>query len=207
MKLPPSLIYSSVYWVVRAMYATLRFTESGRETVDKLAAQREPMVFALWHDELFPVVHGKRNLELIAVISQSKDGELLSSFMERFGVKTARGSSSRGGVKALLQVSKAMQRDRISGCITVDGPRGPRHKVKEGAVFVANRANAPIVPLRIHMSSSFKFKKSWDKFQVPVPFSKVHLAFGEPYFVPEGTLDKEVFEQECLKLEERLNAL
>lgn len=207
MKLPLSVVSPCIYWMVRAMYSSLRFTESGREVVDAFAAQRTPMVFALWHDELFPVIHAKRNLELIAIISQSKDGELLSNFMERFGFRTARGSSSRGGVKALLQVSKAMQRDSISCCITVDGPRGPRHKVKEGAIFVANRTNAPIVPLRIHMASSYKFKRAWDNFQVPFPFSSVHVAFGEPYYVPEGTLDKEAFEQECLKLEEHLNAL
>ncbi|UZP68286.1 lysophospholipid acyltransferase family protein [Desulfovibrio mangrovi] len=207
MKIPPKLLYSCIYWVVRAMYATLRFRETGRKRVDAMIAQGIPMVFSLWHDELFPVVHAKRDLELIAVISQSKDGELLADFMERFGVKTARGSSSRGGVKALLKVSKAMERDRLSSCITVDGPRGPRHKVKEGAVFVANRANAPIVPVRLHMSRSYKFKRAWDKFQIPIPFSSVHVAFGEPYYVPEGSLEKDAFDRECQKLEDRLNAL
>ncbi|GFM35480.1 lysophospholipid acyltransferase family protein [Desulfovibrio psychrotolerans] len=204
---PAWLVAPVLYGIVRTLYATLRFTEQGRETVDDLDARGEPMVFALWHDELFPVVHAKRNLGLVAVISQSSDGEYLSQFMEMFGVRTARGSSSRGGVKALLQVSRMLRKEGLHACLTVDGPRGPRHKAKEGAAFIAARANARIVPIRLHMDRSYKFERAWDKFQIPLPFSRVHVVFGEPYHLPEGEMDKEFLEQASRDLEARLNTL
>ncbi len=197
-----------IYWVIRALYATLRFSEAGRETVDALNAQKVPMVFALWHDELLPVVYTKRNLTMVAVISQSRDGEFVARFMERFGVVSARGSSSRGGVKALLQVSRIVRTQRLNGCLTVDGPRGPRHTVKEGAIFVAARAGALLVPVRLHMSHSYKFARAWDRFQVPLPFSRVHVIFDEPYQLPEHTeLSRDFLEEQAAFLETRLKAL
>lgn len=206
-KPPPALVVPLAYGLVQAMLATIKFTEEGRDKVDLLTDNHEPVVFALWHDELFPLICVKRDLKLIAVISQSKDGEYLARFIQMFGARVARGSSSRGGVKALLQVSKAMQHERISSALTVDGPKGPRHKAKEGAVFIAARAKAKIVPLRVRMSNSYKFERAWDKFQLPLPFSRVHAIFGEPYSLPDETIDAAFLARETLALEERLNAL
>lgn len=207
MKISPAIVSPILYWTIRGLYATLRFTEEGRERAQATIREHGPVVFAMWHDEIFPVGHVKQDLELVAIVSQSNDGEYLARFLERFGARTARGSSSRGGLKALLQVSRMMKNDRISSCITVDGPKGPRHKVKEGAVFVAARAGAPIIPVRLHMSRSMKFERAWDKFQVPVPFSRVHSMFGEPFWLPEGELDKEYLAELCRVIEEKLESL
>ncbi|SIN78501.1 lysophospholipid acyltransferase family protein [Halodesulfovibrio marinisediminis] len=205
--LPIPFISSTIYHLYKVWCRTLRFEEVGREKLDELWDAHTPMVTCLWHDELFPLMHARRQLEIIAVVSQSSDGELLAQVLEKLGLLTSRGSSSRGGVKALLRVARTMKTSRHLGCITVDGPRGPRHKAKEGAVFLAHRSNAKIVPIRIAMSNSYVFKKAWDKFQVPLPFSKVKIIFGEPYDLPEGELSEEYLEKERQRLENKLKEL
>lgn len=207
MKLPIPLLSSIIYQLYKIWCRTLRFTEVGREEVDALWDAETPMVFALWHDELFPLMHVRRQLEAIAVVSQSSDGELLAQVLEKLGLKTARGSSSRGGVKALLKVAKMMRDTRYLAVITVDGPRGPRHEAKEGAVFLAQRGNAKVVPVRIGMSKSYIFQKAWDKFQIPLPFAKIEIIFGEPYDLGEGDLNAEFLATERQRLENKLKAL
>lgn len=205
--LPIPLISSTLFQLYKVWCKTLKFEEVGREKLDELWDAQVPMVTCLWHDELFPLMHARRQLEIIAVVSQSSDGEILAQVLEKLGLLTSRGSSSRGGVKALLRVAKTMKTSRHIGCITVDGPRGPRHKAKEGAVFIAHRSNAKVVPVRIDMSNSYVFKKAWDKFQIPLPFSKVKIIFGEPYDLAEGSLNEEYLEKERKRLENKLKAL
>ena len=126
--------------------------------------------------------------------------------MEALGLRTARGSSSRGGVKALLQAARIMRDEHYNTCTPVDGPKGPRHQVKDGSVFLAMRTPAHIVPLRAFMEKAKVFR-SWDRFQLPLPFSRVHIVFGEPY-LPESTdINGETLARERQKLQERLEAL
>lgn len=207
MKLPTSLLSSIIHPLYKVWCSTLRYTIEGREEVDAMWDAEAPMVFALWHNELFPLIYTRKQLEIIAVVSQSSDGEVLAQVLEKLGLKTARGSSSRGGVKALLQVAKMMRTTRHLGVVTVDGPRGPRHKAKEGAVFLARRGNAKVVPIRISMSKSYIFQKAWDKFQIPYPFSKVKIIFGTPYDLGEGELNAEYLTKETQRLERKLKAL
>ena len=102
--------------------SSLRFTESGREAVDVLSAAETPMMFCLWHDEVFPLVYVRRTLRVGTVVSRSKDGEYLDILFKALGLKTARGSSSRGGLAALLRLARLMREEKYNGCITVDGP-------------------------------------------------------------------------------------
>ncbi|MCT4534865.1 lysophospholipid acyltransferase family protein [Halodesulfovibrio sp.] len=205
--LPIPLISTAIYHLYKIWCKTLKYEEVGRERLDELWDAGTPMVTCLWHDELFPLMHARRQLEIIAVVSQSSDGEILAQVLEKLGLLTSRGSSSRGGVKALLRVAKTMRTSKHLGCITVDGPRGPRHEAKEGAVFIAHRSNAKIVPIRIAMENSYIFQKAWDKFQIPLPFSKVKIIFGEPYDLEEGKLSDEYLEKERQRLEDKLKAL
>ena len=152
-----------VYWLYRLWCRSLRYTEINRAAIENTTDQGRPVVLSLWHDELFPLIYLKRRLNIIALVSQSDDGDLLAGVLERMGLETARGSSSRGGVKALLAAARRMRESGICGCVTVDGPRGPRHEVKEGAIFLAARADAPIVPIRLFMERRKVFK-SWDRF-------------------------------------------
>ncbi len=206
MRIPPSVIAAPLYGIVKLFYATLRFSDEGRDRIEALAADRRPMVFALWHDELFPLAHVRGNIDITALVSQSRDGEILARFLEMTGAQTARGSSSRGGVKALLKVSRAMRTRGGSCAITVDGPRGPRHKVKEGAIFMAAKAGAHVVPMRVFMPRGYRFA-SWDRFQVPYPFSRVHTIFDEPYLLPDEELDNAFLARQSALLEERLNTI
>lgn len=217
MRVSPALVAPPLCGLYTAWCATLRYTESGREAVDALWRERTPMVFTLWHDELFPLMHIRRDLKIVTVVSQSRDGELLARVMQRLGVRTARGSSSRGGVGALVGAARLMRREGLCGCVTVDGPRGPRHKVKPGAIFLAQRARALIVPVRIFMDRAKVFERAWDRFQVPLPFSGVRVVYGAPYRWTEP-LDAERGKEEgqgsdfplsggCAELEVRLEGL
>ncbi|ABB38758.1 protein of unknown function DUF374 [Oleidesulfovibrio alaskensis G20] len=207
MKISPSLVCPPLYTLYKLWCSTLRYSETGREAVDALWNQRTPMVFALWHDELFPLMHIKRQLDIVTVVSQSRDGEYLAGVLRRLGLRTARGSSSRGGVKALLQASRMMRNEGICGCVTVDGPRGPRHVVKEGALFLAARTPAQVVPVRIFMQRRKVFEKAWDQFQLPVPFSSVHIVFGEPYAPQATATDQNMLASAAAQLQTKLNSL
>ena len=195
-----------VYWLYRLWCRSLRYTEINRAAIENTTDQGRPVVLSLWHDELFPLIYLKRRLNIIALVSQSDDGDLLSGVLERMGLETARGSSSRGGVKALLAAARRMRESGICGCVTVDGPRGPRHEVKEGAIFLAARADAPIVPIRLFMERRKVFK-SWDRFQLPLPFSRVSMVCADAYRVECDIRDPEAVARECRRLEEKLGAL
>ena len=139
-------------------------------------------------------------------MSQSEDGELLAGVLERMGLETARGSSTRGGVKALLTAARRMQEDGLSACITVDGPQGPRHQAKEGALFLSARTGAPLVPIRLFMEKRTLFG-SWDRFQLPWPFSRVHMVCADDYLFTGNIHDHAQLAAGCRELERRLNNL
>lgn len=164
---------------------------------------REPFLLALWHNELVALTGmGLRvGLPMATVVSQSKDGEIIARMLERIGHSTVRGSSSRGGVRALLGVKKLMQNENRVGVLTIDGPRGPRHEPKDGVIFLAHRAKAKILPLRAFPATKYVFEKSWDRFELPAPFTKCRLELGTPYAVEADKLTEEVlaFERERLK--------
>ncbi|WP_084185386.1 lysophospholipid acyltransferase family protein [Desulfonatronum thiodismutans] len=196
---PPAVLFTKV------LSRTLRFSQEGLEDVEGM--RREvPMVVPIWHDELFPLIYLHRNQGAVAVVSQSRDGEFLSQVLTRFGIQLARGSSRRGGVAALIAARKEMRARNADVVVTVDGPRGPRHKVKEGVVYLASKAGAPLIPLRVFMSRSFVFQKAWDKFQLPWPGARCRVVYGRPYRVP-AEMTAEEMARECLRLENMLNAL
>jgi lysophospholipid acyltransferase (LPLAT)-like uncharacterized protein len=206
MRIPPWLIAPLANGLYRLWCSTLRIRETGREAFDALETAGKPAVCSLWHDELFALMHVRRNLRIVTIVSQSNDGEYLARLLQALGLKTARGSSSRGGLKALLHTARLMREEHYNGCITVDGPRGPRHKVKPGAIILAFRTPAHVIPIRLFLHRAKKFR-SWDRFQLPLPFSKVDIVFGTPYLLSAGELTEEELERERLELEGRLHAL
>ena len=205
MKIPPSLVITPLYGFYNVLCSTLTYREVGRERIEAVLAESS-CVLALWHDELFPLMQIRRHLRMMAVVSQSSDGEILAGVLERLGVACVRGSSSRGGVKALLAAARMLGEAHQGACVTVDGPRGPRHKAKEGAVFLASKAGVPLVPVRLFMDRAYAFG-SWDRFQLPLPFSHVTAVFGEPKHVHVDIRDAEGLERERQLLETRLENL
>lgn len=209
MHLPPALTSFLLVNIYKAICATLRIKEEGREALDALHDRGERMIFCLWHDELFSLIPVARQFKVVAIVSPSSDGDYLERILEANNVGAVRGSSTRGGVRALLSLARMMKNELVHACITLDGPAGPRHEAKEGGLFLANRTGARIVPVRIYMPHALRMP-TWDRFQVPLPFSKVIIRFGEPW--EDGTqampdLDEATIASAKARLEKDLHDL
>jgi lysophospholipid acyltransferase (LPLAT)-like uncharacterized protein len=195
-------------WSMKLMAATLRL-----EIRDLCgAASREqtlpPAIFILWHSRFFVVppawsrlCSGRR--QTVALTSASKDGDMVAHAMAVFGLGAVRGSSSRRAVAALVGLKRALM-EGLDVCLTPDGPRGPRYKIQPGFLKLADATGAPIVPIHVRFHSAWRLK-TWDRFVIPKPFSRVEVTFAEPVFIPRG-LDDAAFETERLKLENLLVA-
>jgi lysophospholipid acyltransferase (LPLAT)-like uncharacterized protein len=186
---------------------TLRYKIEDRAgVVGKVTAQN--YIASLWHNRLlifpfvlrrfFPDRHGA------ALISASRDGELLADAIKRFGYDVVRGSSSRLGASAILQLSQTLASGR-DVVITPDGPRGPAYELGPGIVFLAQKSGAAVVPVNIEYSSCWRLK-SWDRFILPRPFAKVHVIIGSPHHV-ELTDTPQQFEAERQRLQQAMMAL
>ena len=168
----------------------------------------ENYIGALWHNRLliFPFVLRRffSNRGGAALISASRDGELLADAIKRFDFDVVRGSSSRLGARAILQLTDvlALGRDVV---ITPDGPRGPAYELGPGIIFLAQKSGAPVVPVNMEYSSYWRLK-SWDRFILPRPFSKVHVIIGQSHHV-RSTSTPEEFETERLRLQGVMMAL
>lgn len=135
-----------------------------------------PAVIAFWHDELLPFVHALRKQDTIALVSGKRAGKALAVNMRKMGHQIVHGSSSRDGVKAVRELLKKLDNEIVM--VACDGPRGPRHEMKPGALFIAEKANVPLYLARAKYSGK-RFRKSWDKFLLPWPFSKVEFMIEE----------------------------
>ncbi len=206
MKVPAGLIAPLVGVGYRLWCASLRYTQINREASLPYVQKGMPLVFALWHDELFALPYRRDGWPIFTVVSRSQDGEYLARLLQSLDLGTVRGSSSRGGLGALLKAARLMREARQHACITVDGPRGPRHEVKDGAIFLAHHVPAHIVPVRLHASRAKRFN-SWDRFQLPWPFARMRVVFADPYRVEAEELTPEVLERERTILKEKLEGL
>lgn len=188
----------------------IRYDDQGEwQPIIDAAKAGTPAVIAMWHNELFALsgFGARQDCTYVIIISQSKDGEVIANILERFGHVPARGSSSRGGIRALLKAAKEMKKNGLIGVFTVDGPRGPRHEVKEGIVFMAQRAGALVFPIRAFARKKLVFKKSWDHFEVPYPLAKCRIRVGEPIKITEEKLVGKVMDREKSRVTEALNAI
>ena len=211
-RVPPKLAAALIYALYRPWSASLRFVHINWEPVDALLRANTPFVAALWHNECFTLIALKEHFQSAqkqyrpsTVASQSRDGAYIAGVLEHLGFVVARGSSSRGGTSALLSCIRHMREDRLSPAITLDGPRGPRHQAKDGAIFLANQARAPLLPLRALPERCIRFK-SWDRFELPLPFSRIRVVYGTPYTI-ERDLDTEALAEERDKLNRIMHSL
>jgi lysophospholipid acyltransferase (LPLAT)-like uncharacterized protein len=195
------------FYLLQIWARTLRFEIDDRAGVIG-ATVTQNFIGALWHNRLliFPFVLRRflPNRHGAALISASRDGDLLTDAIKRFRFDVVRGSSSRLGASAILQLSQVL----ASGgdvVITPDGPRGPAYELGPGIVFLAQRSGAAVVPVNMEYSSCWRVK-SWDRFIIPRPFSKVRVVLGEPHRV-RSTTNNEEFEAERLRLQDAMMAL
>jgi lysophospholipid acyltransferase (LPLAT)-like uncharacterized protein len=170
--------------------------------------RNQPVIFAIWHNRLLmlPRVFDPSfpTRQSFGLISASRDGDFIASFIERSGYGTIRGSSSRKGMLALRQLVDTLAAGS-NVLLTPDGPRGPVYQASQGVVFLAQKSGAPIVPIHMEYSSSWRLK-SWDRFVVPRPFAKLRAIFGAPIQVAPGD-DPAQFEAERLRLQNAMMSL
>ena len=174
-----------VRWIVRAGAGVLRLLANtwrmrahGDEALQAVRAKDQRIIFALWHGELLPLLWQHRGENVAVVISEHRDGEIIARIAESLGYATVRGSSSRGGSRALIGLMREIDAGR-DGAITPDGPRGPARVFAAGAAVAAQRTGALIVPVRAAATRAWRLK-SWDRFLIPKPFARVDVTYGEP---------------------------
>ncbi|HEX8720819.1 MAG TPA: lysophospholipid acyltransferase family protein [Pyrinomonadaceae bacterium] len=170
------------YLLIRAVGSTLRFRVEGREHWDEAARGGALPVYTFWHDRIFAGTYFFRGRRIVVMTSRSFDGEYIARFIQRFGYGAVRGSSSRGAVGALVELA-ALVRKGCPAAFSIDGPRGPRHVAKMGAVLLAKRTGQPVLPFGVNAERCWRLP-SWDGMQIPVPFSRVVVSFAPPLRVP-----------------------
>jgi lysophospholipid acyltransferase (LPLAT)-like uncharacterized protein len=190
--------------LVGAMGRTWRFTSEGAETYDRLVAAGQHPILTFWHGRILPATVFWRDRQIAVMTSENFDGEWIARIIERFGFSAVRGSTSRGGVKALVQMKRLVQQGR-SVAFTIDGPRGPAERAQPGAVWLAKATGQPILPFHVEAAPAWH-ARSWDRAQIPKPFSRIAVAVGEPMRV-DPDADEAGLEQRRLDLESALSRL
>lgn len=147
----------------------------------------KPFIFALWHGQLLPLLWHHRRQGISLVISEHRDGERIARVATGLGYNLVRGSSTRGGGRALIQLSRVLESGK-EAAITPDGPKGPARSVAQGVLVAAQRSGAAILPIAASADSAWR-AKSWDSFLVPKPFARVTVAYSAPITIPDGTSD------------------
>ena len=205
-----ALIAATAAPLIRALGATYRWSVEGFQHYESIVAAGRQPIFAFWHGRILPATLFWKHRGIVVITSQNFDGEWIAGIIRRFGYGTARGSTSRGGARALVQLRRDLGAGRPAG-FTIDGPRGPARVAQPGAVFLAGATGYPILPFHIE-ASRFWAMRSWDRTQVPKPFSRVAIAIGEPMLVPDTTdtvveASRVVLERTLAELERRTLSL
>jgi lysophospholipid acyltransferase (LPLAT)-like uncharacterized protein len=149
-----------------------------------------PVVVTIWHNRILflgPCAPPELRPKLAVIISASRDGEYVADFIRHFNLQVVRGSSSRGGAKAFREMLRQLK-DGVAAIVTVDGPRGPRYQPQAGAAGLAASSGLPILPVSLNAPKRWE-AKSWDRLQIPRPFSRIEVVIGKPYHVPPELVD------------------
>jgi lysophospholipid acyltransferase (LPLAT)-like uncharacterized protein len=183
---------------------SLKLTFCNKEVIDNLERNNQNYVLAFWHGQMLLGWFRHKDKNFTALISKSKDGDLLSKILKHWNYNVVRGSSSKGGDVA-LGVMVDYARSGESVVLTPDGPRGPAYKMKAGAVITAKKSNIPLVLLAVGYKKK-RVLKSWDNFEVPKFFSKAKVVYSEPFYIKSGLTFEETSAL-ILKCEKILNQL
>ena len=203
-RIEAKLIAAVGYRAVALLGSTLTWRIEGLERLDAIAAGGRQPIMAFWHGRILPATVFFKRRGIVVITSENFDGEWIAGIIERFGYGTARGSTSRGGLRALLQLTRDMAGGKPAG-FTLDGPRGPAQVAQPGAVWLAKATGNPVLPFHLEASRHWTLG-SWDRTQIPKPFATVALAVGEPFEVPPDA-DDLAMDAARLMLETRLCGL
>lgn len=149
------------------------------KTRDGMRRDGRRFIYAFWHQRQVFFTWTHRGAGAAVLVSRSKDGDIISKTMKLSRIGSVRGSSSRGGVAALYEMISNAQNGVDLG-ITPDGPKGPAREIKDGVLYLAQKLNAPIVPITNALSHRWQFDRAWDRFQVPLPFGRAVVVYGDP---------------------------
>jgi lysophospholipid acyltransferase (LPLAT)-like uncharacterized protein len=192
------------YPLINALGHTLRWRVEGAEHYDAVLASGRQPIMAFWHGRILSGTLYFQRRGIVVITSENFDGEWIARIIQRFGFGTARGSSSRGGLRAMLQLVRDMEQGRPAA-FTLDGPRGPARVAQPGAVWLARATGNPVVPFHMEAASNWT-ANSWDSTQIPKPFTTVAVSIGEPLEVPGETTEQQL-EAARQELERRLRVL
>ena len=170
--------------LIKCICSTLRWEVRGAEHLDSILVSGHRAIFTFWHTCIFSATWLWRNRGIVVMSSRSRDGEFTGRFIKRFGYGTARGSSSRGAGRALAEMAACLE-SGIDVAFTIDGPRGPAYVAKAGAVTLARHTGQAILPFHISARRRIRLG-SWDRLQIPLPFTRALALVGEPIYVGHG---------------------
>lgn len=169
------------YTLINILGRTARFEVEGWENHERVTREGGLPIYCFWHDRIFLTTYWWRRRQIVVMTSRSFDGEYIARFIQRFGYGAARGSSTRGGVGAVVEMARLMR----AGCttaFTIDGPKGPPYVAKMGAVLLAKKSGHPVLPVSMELARRWKLP-SWDSFQIPKPFTRAKVYVAEPIYV------------------------
>src|SRR6266436_4067078 len=193
------------FFLIKLIGSTVRWQVDGWENWGAATSDGRIPIYTFWHNCVFLSTYFWRQRRIVVMTSQSFDGEYIARFIQRFGYGAARGSSTRGAVGAVIEMTRLMR----AGCptaFTIDGPKGPRYVAKMGAVLLAKKTGNPILPFTITARKFWEAKKSWDQSQVPKLFARAHALIAPPIYVPADA-DEALLNSKRDELQESLDEL
>lgn len=192
------------YLAIRLIGSTLSFRVEGQEHWDDATRGGGLPVYTFWHDRIFPGTYFFRRRRIVIMTSRSFDGEYIARFIQRFGYGAVRGSSTRGAVGALVELTRLVRAGCPAG-FSIDGPRGPRHVAKMGALLLAKKTGQPVLPFGVNAERFWRLP-SWDGLQIPKPFTRVGVRFAPPIHVPADA-DDAALEEKRVELQRALESV
>src|SRR6476661_7516792 len=195
------------FLLIKLIGRTIRWQVEGWENWEAATQNNHVPIYTFWHNRVFLSTYFWQKRRIVVMTSQSFDGEYIARFIQRFGYGTARGSSTRGAVGAIIEMARLMRTGSPTG-FTIDGPKGPRYVAKMGAVLLAKKTGQPILPFTITAQRFWEAKQSWDGFQVPMPFSRACVNIAPPIYVSADTNDEglEIKREELQAALDRINS-
>jgi hypothetical protein len=172
--------------LIRLVNHTITFSVENEAPLLALIEKRKPFVFVFWHGSMTFPWWRMRHHNAAALVSQSKDGQLLADLLEHWGYTVLRGSSNRGSKEAMASMRSAVSDGHVL-CVTPDGPRGPYHEMKMGAIRVAQTMNVPLVMMSVGYRR-FRRLRSWDRFEIPLPFTRARVLISDPITIDPDLL-------------------
>ena len=178
------------YFVIAVIGRSMRWQSVGDAHLEAIYKSGNRAIFTFWHGRIFPATYYWRNRGIVVMTSMNRDGDAIAQCIQRFGYGAARGSSSRGGFRALAEMARHIRQGRDTA-FTIDGPRGPRYVAKQGPVLLAWKTGAAIFCFHISMQHKIQLK-SWDEFQLPLPFTRAVVLKAAPIWVTPDASEEDL---------------